>query len=340
VPGEVVAIGRINIDIDMKVENLPKVNEHVICETGRISFGGSAANFATQSARLGVKTMLVSCVGDDAYGQLAMKEIAKTGIDTSCLLILEKQQTGIFVYAHDAKDERIVVVEPGANRFLEKRVFEEDKLLDAQEIHVAGSFPMLMDRVVEITTSHGMILSLDPGRAGMELDYDKVLRHTDLLFLNQKELKDYFKINPSESSLRTFAKTFPGIVVLKMGKKGAIATDGFEYCTSEVFEVPVVDSLGAGDSFAAGFVTAWMRSERIEQALNVANAVAALTITKAGAQNGQPTLDETARLLRRHQVSIDSVLKTFRGRGTPRDKPRGKPKGNKGTKPKKRRRSN
>ncbi|MFX1561475.1 MAG: carbohydrate kinase family protein, partial [Promethearchaeota archaeon] len=331
---EVVAIGRINIDINMKVGSLPKENEHVICEAGRIAFGGSAANFATQSARLGVKTMLVSCVGDDDYGQLAMKEISKTGVDTSCLLVLEKQQTGIFVYAHTSKQDRIVVVEPGANRFLEKRVFEEDKLLDAQVIHVAGSFPMLMGRVMELTTSNGMILSLDPGRTGMNLEYDRILKRTDLLFVNQKELKDYFKINPTESSLRAFAKTFPGIVILKMGNKGAIATDGFEYCTSKVFEVPVVDTLGAGDSFAAGFVSAWMRSERIEQALNVANAVAALTITKAGAQNGQPSLDDTAKLLRQHQISIDSIFKTLKKKGKPKTKPRDK----KSTKSKKSRR--
>jgi ribokinase len=337
VPGEVIAIGRINIDIDMKVEKLPKVNEHVICESGRIAYGGSAANFATQSARLGVKTMLASCVGDDDYGQLAVKGIAKVGVDTSCLLVLENQSTGIFVNAHDAKGGRMVVVEPGANRFLEKRVFEEEHLLDAQLVHVAGSFPMLIDRVTGFTTSNGMILSLDPGRAGKDLDYEKILKRTDLLFLNQKELKDYFDINPTESSLRTFAKTFPGIVILKLGEKGAIATDGFEYCKSDVFEVPVVDTLGAGDSFAAGFVTAWMRSERIEQALNVANAVAALTITKAGAQNGQPTLEEAARLLRRHQVSIDSVLKTFRSRGKPRGKPRGKSRDKKSGSSKKRR---
>lgn len=330
------AIGRINVDVDMKVDKLPKVNEHIVCESGRISFGGSAANFATQSTRLGVKTMLVSCVGDDRYGQLAVKEITQTGIDTSCLLVLENQPTGIFVYAHDQKGDRIVVVEPGANKFLEKRVFEEEKLLDAQVVHIAGSFPMLIDRVADLTSANGMILSIDPGRAGMDLNYDKVLKRTDILFVNQRELKDYFKVNPSETALRSLAKSFPGIVVVKMGEKGAIATDGFEYCTSDVFEVPVVDTLGAGDSFAAGFITAWMRSERIEQALNMANAVAALTITQAGAQNGQPTLDEVARLLRRHQISIDSVLKTFKGKG----KPRGKPKSKKGAKQKKSRRSN
>ncbi len=306
----------------MRVKTLPKVNEHMICEKGRIAIGGSAANFATQSAKLGSKTSLISCLGDDAYGQLAMKEIANAGVDTNSLLVLEKQSTGIFFYAHVSEDERIVVVEPGANRFLEKHLFEEDSLVDAQLVHVAGSFPMMINRVSDVTTTNGMILSLDPGRAAGNLDYEKILRRTDLLFVSQKELKDYFKITPTKKALRALAKTFPGIVVLKMGEKGAIATDGFEYCTSEVFEVPVVDTLGAGDSFAAGFVTAWMRSERIEQALNVANAVAALTITKAGTQNGQPTLDDVARLLRRHQISIDSILKTFRPktRGKPRRK--------------------
>ncbi|MFW9806084.1 MAG: carbohydrate kinase family protein, partial [Candidatus Thorarchaeota archaeon] len=171
-PGDVIAIGRINVDVDMKVEKLPSVNEHVISERGRITLGGSAANFASQSARLGVKTTLVSCVGDDAYGQLALKEVAQSGIDTSCLLVLENQSTGIFVYTHDSKGGRIVVSEPGANRFLEKRVLEEEKIIDAQLVHIAGSFPKLMEGVAELTTSYGMILSLDPGRAGMELNYD------------------------------------------------------------------------------------------------------------------------------------------------------------------------
>lgn len=335
-PGEVVAIGRINVDIDMQVGKLPNVNEHIISEHGRIAFGGSASNFATQSSRLGVKTMLVSCVGDDAYGQLAVKSLTQAGVDTSCLLVLENQPTGIFVHTHDANGNRMDVVEPGANRFLEKRVFEEEKLLDAKLVHVAGSFPMLFDRVAEITTSYGMVLSLDPGRAGLQLDYENILKRIDLLFVNQAELKEYFKVNPTETSLRNFAKTFPGIVIVKLGEKGAIATDGFDYCTSEVFEVPVTDTLGAGDAFAAGFVTAWMRSERIEQALHVANAVAALTITKAGAQNGQPSLEETARLLRRHQIAIDPVLKTFKGRS----KAKGRSKVKKSSKLKKKRRSN
>jgi sugar/nucleoside kinase (ribokinase family) len=103
-----------------------------------------------------------------------------------------------------------------------------------------------------------------------------------------------------------------------MGEKGAIATDGFEYCSSQVFEVPVKDTLGAGDSFAAGFITAWTRSERIPQALNVANAAAALTIRQEGAQQGQPSIDAVGRLLRKHNIKIDSILKTFKPRSKSR----------------------
>ncbi len=312
--GEFVSIGRINIDIDMIVDRLPKRNDHVMCEKGHVSLGGSAANFATQATRLGIKTTLVSCLGDDVYGELVINELTKIGVDTSCILVLDKHETGIFFYAHDPQNDQIVVAKPGANKFLEKRIFEEDTVVDAQIIHVSGSFPMMIERASEITTNHGMVLSLDPGRAASNLDFDKILRHTDLLFLNSHELKEYFKIEPTESALRKFAKTFPGIVILKMGEKGAIATDGFEYCTSQVFEVPVKDTLGAGDSFAAGFITAWTRSERISQALNVANAAASLTIKHEGAQNGQPSLEEVARLLRKHNISIDSILKTFKPR--------------------------
>jgi ribokinase len=124
--GEFVAIGRINVDIDLSVSTIPKKNEHVVCDEGYISFGGSASNFATQAARLGVKTTLVSCVGDDPYGHLAVTELSKIGVDTSCVLVLENQSTGLFIHTHDAASDWLIVAKPGANRFLEKRIFEDE----------------------------------------------------------------------------------------------------------------------------------------------------------------------------------------------------------------------
>jgi ribokinase len=309
---EIVVIGRINVDVVMQVGRIPAKNEHVTSKQGLISFGGSASNFAAQAARLGVRTGIVGCVGDDLYGQQALKDLSNAGVDTSSVLVLDNQPTGIFFLAEQKNGDRVVVSEPGANRFLEKHVLDEDLLAKSTVVHLAGAFPMMTSRIQEVSTANGMIFSFDPGRAAGSLDFKSILRRTDLLFLNQGELRKYFKINPNEKALKSLARTIPGIVVVKKGKRGAAATDGFEYCTSPVFDVPVVDTLGAGDAFAAGFVTAWTRSERIEQALHVGNAVAALTITKKGAQNGQPKMDETARLLKKNGVSIDSVLRTFK----------------------------
>ncbi|MFW9890131.1 MAG: carbohydrate kinase family protein [Candidatus Thorarchaeota archaeon] len=308
---EIVAVGRINVDVIMEVSSIPAKNEHITSKQSLISFGGSASNFASQTAKLGVGTGIIGCVGDDLYGQQALKALSNAGVDISSVLVLDNQPTGIFFLAEQRNGDRIVVSEPGANRFLEKHVLDEDLLMKSTVVHLAGGFPMMTSRIQEVTKANGMIFSLDPGRAASSLDFKSILRRTDLLFLNQRELQNYFKIGVTEKALKAFAKTIPGIVIIKKGVKGAVATDGFEYCASQVFDVPVVDTLGAGDAFAAGFVTAWTRSERIEQALHVGNAVAALTITKRGAQNGQPTMDETARLLKKNGVPIDSILRTF-----------------------------
>lgn len=322
--GEVVAVGRINIDIDLRMKKLPEPNDHTICEWGKISFGGSASNFASQCSRLGLKVSLVSCIGNDAYGSLALKEIASHGVDTSGIMVLDNQPTGIFLIARDSSGERFVMAEPGANRFLNKRVFEDDSIAEAQVMHIAGAFPMMIDRAMEMTSTYGMVLSLDPGRAASGLDYKRVLRSTDLLFVNQEELKEYFGITPKESDLKALAKTFPGVLVVKRGKEGAIATDGFELVTSKIFEVEIVDTMGAGDAFAAGFVTAWTRAENIGKALHFANAVAALTITSPGAQNGQPDFEEAEKLLRQHGIQVNDIARTFKKRPKPRRGKRGK----------------
>ena len=109
---DIASIGRINMDIIMEVENLPAVNGHAISKESQFSFGGSASNFATQSSRLGVKTGLISCVGDDIYGQMALKNLSDRGVNTESILVLENQPTGLFFMAQDLKQGSMVLVQP------------------------------------------------------------------------------------------------------------------------------------------------------------------------------------------------------------------------------------
>ncbi|MFW9850877.1 MAG: carbohydrate kinase family protein, partial [Candidatus Thorarchaeota archaeon] len=223
---EIVSLGRINIDIVMNVEKLPTANEHVFSQKSSFTFGGSAANFATQSTKLGVKTGLISCVGDDLYGQLIMKNLNEIGVDTKAILVLDNQPTGLFFLAHSPKEGDAVYAELGANKFLEKHILDEEYLARVRTLHIAGGFPNLISRAIDLATTEGMIVSVDPGRAAAEVDWSKIIKNIDLLFVNQSELEGYFGIEAKEKQLRDFAKTFPGILLVKMGDKGSLATDG------------------------------------------------------------------------------------------------------------------
>ncbi len=311
---EVVAVGRVNVDIVMTVDKLPRGPNHIMARNAYVSVGGSAANFAMQSARLRVKTGLISCVGNDPHGNTAVRELSKGGVDTKQILVLERQMTGVFVVIRDSTGNTMICSEQGANRFLDRHALDEEYLARASAVHVAGGFPRIIARAADIATTNGLVLSLDPGRAAESVEFSTVLPKTDVLFLNRKELKMYFGIEPSRAALLGFARKLPGIVVVKQGRRGAVATDGLDYYTSEVFEVPVADTLGAGDAFAAGFLMAWNRTDDIEHSLNVANAVAALTITCEGAQRGQPTLEQTLDLLREHGVPVGPLLRSYRSR--------------------------
>ncbi len=311
---EVLSIGRINVDVILRVERLPTNQQHLICREGYISPGGSAANFAAQSARLGVRTGLLACAGDDLQGYAILEHLAKSGVDIQQVLVLDRQPTGIFTYIYEHGGDNIVIVEPGANKYLEKQIIDERTIASNNVIHVAGVFPRIAKTVAEIAAVNGIVFSFDPGRAASADYLQSIVPRTDLLFLNENELRQYFGIEVAENELKRIAREFPGILIVKRGKEGAVATDGFDYVVSRAFDVQVMDTFGAGDAFAAGFVTAWSRKECLECALNVANAVAALKITQRGAQTGQPTLDELERFLTKQGISIREIANSLRAR--------------------------
>lgn len=308
---EVVSCGKVNIDIVIDVDELPKDAQHIMANSSSVSLGGSAANFAVHSARLGVKTKLVACVGDDFYGRDAVKRISESGVDTSMIQSIAGQPTGLFFLVKQGQQGDFVIAEMGANQHLEKLALRRKKVATARTIHIAGDFPNIIMEAARIATSEGIVLSLDPGRKAKNIDFSTVLPHIDLLFLNNEELQRYFDINPTEKNLKRLGKDMPGIVIVKQGADGTMATDGFNLYHSKAFEVSVADTLGAGDAFAAGFITAWTRSEDIRLALHMGNAVAALTIKEEGAQNG-PTLKQTHELLTQYGINTDPILRTFR----------------------------
>jgi ribokinase len=148
--------------------------------------------------------------------------------------------------------------------------------------------------LISYAKENNLIVSFDPGtlissKGLKEIEY--ILRETDILFLNRVEYNDL--VNNNEKGLDIFLELGCEMVVYKKGKEGSfLKTAKGEEIISPGFKVEVVDTTGAGDAFAGGFLTAYLNDLNLKDLMRFANAVAAISVTSKGAKEALPNLDE------------------------------------------------
>jgi sugar/nucleoside kinase (ribokinase family) len=262
-----------------------------LVETARLVVGGSASIFASGAARLGVQVALVAAVGDDAFGRFMLDAMAEAGVDVSGCAVVAGVDTGLTV-ALVRDGDRAMLTAPGAIPALTAEMVPGDLVAAARHVHVA-SYHLLdglrpgLPALVAAAHANGATVSVNPqGEVGGDGgdDLRELAPSLDLVLLNEQE----------DAALGQLG---PPLVVVKRGAAGAAArTPGAEI---EVPGVPVhvVDTTGAGDSFDAGFLAAWMAGRPLEQALALGNACGALSTRALGGTAAQPTMDEAMAVL-------------------------------------------
>ncbi len=299
-PHEVTAIGNINIDIILKIDEYPEIDEKAIAKQGHVSCGGSAANFSIALAKQRIKTKLIACVGDDAFSKIALSELKKARVNIKDIIVKNGEITGQVIIVTDRNMKQRMFANKGANVFLEQIKPDRNILSKSKLIHMTGIPQALIQYVSRISVADAILLSYDPGRSASSDNVKSVLKYLDFLFVNEREFETYLGKAPNEENVRLIAKTFPGIVILKQGKRGAIASDGIKIYKTNAFNVKVADPTGAGDSFAAGFIASWINNDDIEEALVNGAATAAMVIQKIGAHEGTPTPEQITQFLEKY----------------------------------------
>jgi sugar/nucleoside kinase (ribokinase family) len=163
------------------------------------------------------------------------------------------------------------------------------------------AFPDLLKRV----KAEGSTTSFDPNsdpNSSWSDGIERVLRSTDVLFVNEREAKQLTGFSKNRDALMALGQLAP-CAVIKLGGKGAVAIRDGKVTKHRGFKVAAVDTTGAGDSFDAGFISAYLNGDSIEDCLRMGNACGALSTQKAGGTAGQPTRKElTAFLAKQQQV--------------------------------------
>lgn len=300
----IAVVGSSNVDLVIRTSRHPSQGETVFGNKFFMCPGGKGANQAVVASKLGAKVNFISCVGNDFFGDLIIKNLKKEGIETKSIIRTSKTSSGIALIIVDKKGENSIVVSPGANYKLNKKDIEKHKSLifssDILVLQLEIPIPVIQ-YTIKLAKKKNIPVILNPAPA-KELSED-LLEKVDILTPNEIELQKLTgeKLKSMSSIKKASYKLINyGIkaVIVTLGKKGALLVSK-DFCKLiPSIKVKAIDTTGAGDAFTGGLAFALVKGKGLKEAVYFANIVAALTVTKIGAQSS-PTKNEIRNFIKR-----------------------------------------
>lgn len=303
---DVVVAGEINPDLILSDLDLTVGfgQQEALVESAALTIGSSSAIFACGAARLGLKVAFIGVVGDDMFGRFMLDALRARGIDVSGVIVDSDEQTGLSVILSRGTD-RAILTHSGAIGALRAEMVTDEMLQAANHIHVASFFLQtnlqtgladLFKRARSLGLSTSLDANWDP--SGEWSGLDEILPVTDIFFPNAVEAQSLTGATTLEYALAMLSQKVP-FVAIKLGANGAIARRGNEIARAPALAVLVADTVGAGDSFDAGFVYSYLQDWPLERCLRLAVTCGSLSVRLAGGTDAQPNLEEALRFMKK-----------------------------------------
>jgi sugar/nucleoside kinase (ribokinase family) len=302
-PYDLLVAGEINPDLILSGDVEPAFGQvEKVVDSAVLTVGSSSVIFACGAARLGLRVAFIGKCGDDLFGRFMLEEMRKRAVDTSPVIVDPLLSTGLTVILNKG-DDRAMLTFPGAIGALRADEIPDDLLRRARHLHVASYFlqdalrPGLPDlfrraRALGLTTS--LDTNYDPTERWEGLD--QLLPLTDVFLPNATEACALTGVPDVEEAAARLARIVR-VVAVKLGAEGALGVQGEQMARVSSLPVAVVDTVGAGDNFDAGFLYGYLHGWPLERALRLGTVCGALSTRAAGGVAGQPTLDEVLTYL-------------------------------------------
>lgn len=302
---DIFVIGELNVDLILTGADVtPQFGQvEKLVDDASLALGSSSAIFACGASRLGLKVAFVGKVGDDVFGHFVLQALQERGVDTTSVVVDSNIKTGLTVHLARGGD-RAMLTYPGSIAAFQTTEIDEDIFAQTRHVHLSSFFLQTgvrpgLSGLFESVRAAGATISLDPGWDPAENwngTLQQALTQVDVFLPNEQEAVHIAPAANLELALDKLAQRLP-LVVVKRGAEGAIARRGSDVVRCAAFDVEVVDTTGAGDSFNAGFLYAFLQEMDLATCLRWGCAGGALATTKVGGIAGQPTVSEIQALL-------------------------------------------
>jgi sugar/nucleoside kinase (ribokinase family) len=302
-PYDLAVVGEINPDLILSGDVVPRFGQvEQIANDLTLTIGSSAAIFACGAALLGLKVLFLGKVGGDEFGAFMLRAMAQRGVDTSQVRIDPSLRTGLSVILNTGTD-RAILTYPGAIPLLEFEDLPLDQLALARHLHITSYFiqdclrpriPELYARAREMGLSTSLDTNYDPANAWNGVD--AVIPLLDVLLPNETEARGMTGEADADRAVSVLARRVPTLAV-KLGAQGAQAVGAGQVVSAPALKVDVVDTVGAGDTFDAGFLYGYLHGWPLERSLRLGLACGSLSTRGPGGTSAQPTLAEALQFV-------------------------------------------
>ena len=304
---KVVVFGSMNMDLSIEADRMPRAGETLAGHDFVTNAGGKGANQAVAASRLGADVVMVAAVGADGFGDELVAGLRAAGVDISEVERTERATTGVAIIVRTDADNRIVL-HPGANVVMGA----SEACAAIGRVASAGDVLLVQGECDEAATlavvrhAHDMGMRVLVNPAPARPIPDDVWPCVDMVCLNETECEVMCGVLPhDEKTLRQAAGLLVGLgcgcVVVTLGSRGSYALDAraadARELRVEARRVDAVDTTAAGDTFIGALAAGLADGRDLAEAMAFGTAAAAITVTRVGAQQSIPTLDEVRSAL-------------------------------------------
>jgi len=301
---DLLVAGEINPDLILTDPNLePRFDQtEILVEDTTLTAGSSSVIFSCGAARLGLSVAFIGVVGKDLFGAFMLDVLKSRAVDISNVIVDENQTTGLSVILNRIND-RAILTHTGAINALHSEQVTDELLVQTRHLHVASYFlqtslqPGMADlfqraQTLDLTTS--LDTNWDPEEKWGGVN--ELLKHTTVFLPNENEALSLTGASTVEEAAERLAAQ-ASIVAVKMGVDGGLVFDGESLYRAPIIPVDVLDTVGAGDTFDAGFIYGFLQGWPLKRCLELGVVCGSLSTRLAGGITSQPELDEALAAL-------------------------------------------
>ena len=302
---EILVIGELNVDLVVSgLSSVPELGKEILAQDFHMTLGSASAIFACGAARLGHPVTFISKVGADDFGRFCLAALEDASISTRNVIQSPQSRTGVTIVLSTRQDRALVTC-LGAIAELKYAELQKPIFPGHRHLHLTSYFLQHALRpdflsIIREAKEDGLTVSFDPNSDPFQnwsAEIWQVFAAADMVFLNEVEALAVTQQAELDDAIHILQKSI-ACVVIKLGSKGAMGAQAGEVVHVPGFKVDAVDTTGAGDSFAAGFVHGMLLGRGLAECLMLGNAAGSLSTREPGGTGGQADQATLDRFLR------------------------------------------